>query len=155
MTDDLHNQFRRAIAMLRFTIEEFEEKEWTAGITWFFTPARLALHTALALEAYFFYRPDSGYAPSIDLVADWAQLTNQQLPNQSDVLVYLADLERRIDEVFGSLSEEELGAPTEFNDYWGKTLLGRYAYALRHTMHHQGALTVLATHHGHEGECWR
>ena len=155
MIDDLHNQLTRATAMLRFTIGEFEEDEWTSGISWFYTPARLALHTALALEAYFFYSPDAGYAPSIDLEADWWELSDDQLPSQAKLLVYLLDLERRVGEVFHSLADEDLSAPFDLVDYSGKTLVGHYAYALRHTMHHQGALTVLATHHGHESECWR
>ena len=155
MAEDLLDQFKRAIAMVRFTIEEFEEDEWTSGISWFYTPARVALHTALALEGYFFYKPDGQYVPAIELDARWWELSDDQLPKQAELLEYLADIEQRIESVFGSLADEDLGAPFEVVDYSGKTLVGHYAYALRHTMHHQGALTVLATHHGHEGECWR
>ncbi len=155
MTEDLLDQIKKAIAMLRFTIEEFGEDEWTSGISWFYTPARLALHTALALEGYFFDRADGQFAPAIELEARWWELSDDQLPKQAALLEYLADIERRIEQEFTALADDDLSALFDLVDYSGKVLLGHYAYALRHTMHHQGALTVLATHHGHEGECWR
>ena len=155
MAEDLCDQFMKAIAMVRFTIEEFEDDEWTSGISWFMTPARLALHTALALEGYFFNRAGGHSVPGIRLEGRWWELADDQLPGQATLLDYLAKVEQRIEDVFTSLADEDLGAPFELFDYSGKTLVGHYAYALRHTMHHQGALTALSTQHGHEAECWR
>ena len=99
--EDLLDQFNRAIAMVRFTIEEFEEDEWTSGISWFYTPARLALHTIVALEGYFFNQADGRFETGIRLGAPWWELSDDQLPNQAALLEYLADIERRIEQEFG------------------------------------------------------
>jgi len=155
MVEDLLVQIKRAIGMLRFTIEEFEEDEWLSGISWFYTPARVAMHTALAMEGYFFNQAGGKYSPSIELADAWWKLSDGQLPKQAELLEYLADVERRIDALFVTRTDADLCQPFGLVDYSGQTLLGHYAYALRHTMHHQGALTVLSTHHGHEGECWK
>jgi hypothetical protein len=71
-----------------------------------------------------------------------------------ELLVYLDEITARIEERFKALEDTQLDAPFELYDWSGKTLLGHYVYALRHTMHHQGALTVLSKHHGHESESW-
>jgi uncharacterized damage-inducible protein DinB len=155
MTEDLLDQTRRAIGMLRFTIAEFEEDEWLSGVSWFYTPARVAMHTALALEGYFFNRADGTYSPTLALDDAWWKLRDDQLPSQVELLAYLADVEGRIVELLSAQTDDGLSQPYNLADYSGKTVAGHYAYALRHTMHHQGALTVLATRHGHEGECWR
>ena len=70
------------------------------------------------------------------------------------MLEYLDEVKGAIEEAFASLDDEKLSTPFELYAWSGSTLLGHYVYALRHTMHHQGALTVLATHHGHERESW-
>ena len=155
MIEDLLDQIKKAIGMLRFTIDEFDDDEWLSGVSWFCTPARLATHTALSLEGYFFNRADGTYVPGLELDAPWWKLQDDQLPTRAELLSYLTDIETRIEELFATRNDEDLRQPFDLVDYSGKTLMGHYAYALRHTMHHQGALTVLATRHGHEGECWR
>lgn len=155
MIEDLLVQIKRAIGMLQFTIQEFDEEEWLSGISWFYTPARVATHTALSLEGYFFNRADGSFTPALALEDAWWKLKENQLPKQTALLAYLADIELRIEELFSARVDADLHQPFDLVDYSGKTLMGHYAYALRHTMHHQGALSVLATHHGHEAECWR
>ena len=34
LTRDLLNQYERAIAMVRFSIEEFDDEQWRTGISW-------------------------------------------------------------------------------------------------------------------------
>jgi uncharacterized damage-inducible protein DinB len=109
----------------------------------------------LALEGYFFYQADGSYSPALKLADAWWKLADGQLPTQAELLAYLNDVETRIVELLSTRTDEDLRQPFDLVDYSGRTLAGHYAYALRHTMHHQGALSVLATRHGHEGECWR
>jgi uncharacterized damage-inducible protein DinB len=155
MTDDLLDQFQRAIGMVRFTVEEFEAEQWRAGISWFQTPARVAYHLVEALDGYFWGQADGQEFPyGYRLGGTWWEMEDAQLPTQDALLEYLDEVQGRIEETFASTDDARLSAPFDLYDWSGKTLVGHYAYALRHTMHHQGALSVLATHHGHEGQNW-
>jgi uncharacterized damage-inducible protein DinB len=155
VTDDLLEQFQRTISMVRFTIEEFDDEQWLSGISWFQTPARVGYHLVESLDFYFSGKADGEeftYGYRFD--DPWWEMKDEQLPKREALLEYLDEVKERIEEAFSSLDDGNLSTPFELYDWSGKTLLGHYVYALRHTMHHQGALTVLATHHGHEGESW-
>ena len=155
MTDDLLEQFKRAISMIRFTVEEFTDEQWLSGISWFQTPARVGYHLVEALDAYFCGKGDGqefGYGHRFG--GPWWEMEDAQLPDQDSLLEYLDEVQARIDETFASTDDAELSAPFDLYEWSGKTLVGHYAYALRHTMHHQGALSVLSTYHGHEGQNW-
>lgn len=155
LSEDLLDQFRKAISMVRFTIEEFDDEQWTSGISWFETPARVAHHTIDALDFYFSgKREDEELESRRRFGGPWWTMTDAQLPKKEALLEYLGEVEQRIEDRFQSLQDEHLSAPFELYDWSGKTLLGHFVYALRHTMHHQGASTVLSTHHGHEEESW-
>ena len=155
MTEDLLDQFQKALSMLRFTVEEFSDEQWISGLSWFQTPARVAYHAVESLDFYFSGKRDNRefeYGYRFD--GPWWKLRDEQLPKQAELLEFLDEIKTRIEETFKTLEDTELYAPFELYDWSGKTLLGHYVYALRHTMHHQGALTVLSTHHGHESESW-
>jgi uncharacterized damage-inducible protein DinB len=155
LVDDLLSQFHKTTSMVRFTIGEFDEEEWTAGISWFQTPARVSYHLVEALDAYFFGNGESEeFAYGSRFGGPWWELNEEQLPSREEVLTYVEEIGERIDATFASITDEELSAPFELYDWSGKTLLGHLVYALRHTMHHQGALSALSTYHGHEGENW-
>ena len=155
MTDDLFDQFQRAISMVRFTVEEFEAEEWTSGISWFQMPARVAYHLVEALDAYFWGGAEGEkftYGRRFD--GTWWEMEDAQLLEQEALLGYLDEVQAKIEARFASMDDAELSGPFDLYDWSGKTLAGHYAYALRHTMHHQGALSALATYHGHEGRNW-
>ena len=156
MRNDLLDQFHKAISMVRFTVGEFDAEQWRTGISWFQTPARVAYHLVESLEFYFSGKRDGQeFTYGHRFGGPWWEMHDEQLPDQAGVLAYLDDVEGRIEAAFASLDDADLDAPFELYDWSGSTLVGHYAYALRHTMHHQGALTVLATHHGHENESWQ
>ena len=149
MTDDLLDQFQKAISMVRFTAEEFDDAQWLSGISWFQTPARVGHHLVETLDFYFSGKRDGQeFTYGHRFGGTWWEMEDEQL------LEYLDEVQARIDETFASTDDAELSAPFDLYEWSGKTLAGHYAYALRHTMHHQGALSVLATHHGHEGQNW-
>ena len=155
VTDDLVDQFQKAISMVRFTVEEFDGEQWLSGISWFQTPARVGYHLVESLDFYFSgKRDDQEFAYGYRFDGPWWEMKEEQLPKKGALLEYLDEVKERIEETFTSLDDTKLSAPFELYDWSGKTLLGHYVYALRHTMHHQGALTVLSTHHGHERESW-
>jgi uncharacterized damage-inducible protein DinB len=141
--------------MVRFTVEEFDPGQWLSGISWFQTPARVGYHLVEALDAYF-WRHAGGqeftYGRRFD--GTWWEMEDAQLPSQEALLEYLDEVQGRIEGTFMALEDADLSTLFDLYDWSGKTLAGHYAYALRHTMHHQGALSALATYHGHEGQNW-
>jgi hypothetical protein len=156
LTRDLLNQYERAIAMVRFTVEEFDDEQWLVGISWFQTPARLGYHIVETLDFYFSgKRNGKEFQYGHRFGGPWWELEDEKLPGKDAVLEYLSEMEAKIKETFESLDDEDLVAPFTLYDWSGKTVMGHHVYALRHTMHHQGALTVLATHHGLENESWQ
>lgn len=141
--------------MVRFTVNEFEPEQWRSGISWFQTPARVAYHLVEALDAYFWENADGEeFISGGRFGGTWWEMEDAQLPEQDALLEYLCEIQERIEATFASTDDEELSGPFGLYDWTGKTLTGHYAYALRHTMHHQGALSALATYHGHEGQNW-
>jgi uncharacterized damage-inducible protein DinB len=155
VTEDLLDQFQKAISMVRFTVEEFDDEQWLSGISWFQTPARVGYHLVESLDFYFSgKRDDQQFTYGHRFDGPWWEMKEEQLPRKEKLLEYLDEVLERIEETFTLLDDNKLSTHFELYDWSGRTLLGHYAYALRHTMHHQGALTVLATHHGHERESW-
>jgi uncharacterized damage-inducible protein DinB len=155
MTDDLLGQFQRAISMVRSIIEKFEDEQWLSGISWFQTPARVGYHLVESLDFYFSGKRDGEeftYGYRFD--GPWWKMKAEELPKREALLEYLDEVQKRIEEAFRSLDDRNLSAPFELYDWSSNPQLGHYVYALRHTMHHQGALTVLAAHHGHDKDTW-
>lgn len=141
--------------MVRFTVEEFEPEQWRSGISWFQTPARVGYHLVEALDGYFWDEDAQGeFTCGYCLGGPWWEMEDAQLPAQEALLEYLDAVQARVEETFSTKDDTDLSVPFERYDWSGKTLAGHYAYALRHTMHHQGALSALATYHGHEGQNW-
>jgi hypothetical protein len=154
LTEDLLDQFERAIAMLRATIAKFNAKQWTSGISWFQAPAKVAYHVVECLDAYFCEDPDVEYTWGHRFGAPFWELADDAQPSQEALLEYLKDLETRIERELSSLADEDLTAPHDAERRHAETRLGHYIYALRHTMHHHGALTLLSVYHGNEGGSW-
>lgn len=157
LTHDLHDQFKKATAMLRFTIELFTPDEFLTGIEYFDTPARLAWHTIEALDFYFSGKRDSkefSFGHRFGDMPAW-KLENDEMPSQADLLQYLDEIEKVIDSAFDSLNDDNLNTPFELYKWSGRTTLGHYIYAIRHTTEHHGQLCVIATHFGHSEESWR
>jgi hypothetical protein len=154
LTDDLLDQYKRAISMLRTTIGKFDEEQWASGISWFQSPAKVAYHVIECLDAYFREDPDGPYTWGYRFGAPFWELSDEEQPSQEDLLDYLQDLEVRIEHEFASLADEDLAQPHDAEKRHAETRLGHYTYALRHTMHHHGALTLLSVYHGNEGGSW-
>jgi len=154
LTQDLLDQYARSISMLRATIGRFGADQWTSGITWFQSPAKVAYHVIECLDAYFREDPDAEYTWGHRFGAPFWELADDAQPSQKDLLEYLHELEARIAGELSSLTDEDLAAPHDAEKRHAETRLGHYVYALRHTMHHHGALTLLSIYHGNEGGSW-
>jgi hypothetical protein len=154
LTEDLLDQFQRAIAMLGATIHKFAPQQWTQGLSTFQAPAKVAYHTVECLDAYFREDPDAEYRWGHRFGAPFWKLADEEQPSQKVLVEYLEDLETRIVRELSSLTDDQLTAPHDAERRHAETRLGHYIYALRHTMHHHGALTLLSVHHGNRGGSW-
>jgi uncharacterized damage-inducible protein DinB len=154
LTEDLRDQFLRAISMLRDTIGKFNADQWTSGISWFQAPAKIAYHVIECLDAYFREDPDAEYTWGHRFGAPFWELADDAQPGQEALLKYLEELKMRIERELASLNDQDLAEPHNTEKRHAETRLGHYVYALRHTMHHHGALTLLSVYHGNEGGSW-
>ena len=154
LTADLLDQYKRAISMMRKTIPRFSEDQWTSGISWFQVPAKVAYHIIECLDAYFRENPDGPYTWGHRFGAPFWELSDEEQPSQEALLDYLDDVELRIVSELSSLTDVDLAEPHDVEKRHAETRLGHYVYALRHTMHHHGALTLLSVYHNHEGGSW-
>lgn len=156
LTLDLLEQWHRTFAMLRSTIEAFDDDQWRAGLTRFHTPARVAYHLLESLDIYFvFARDGQELVRGYRFGGKWSDLSDEELPSQAAVLEYLDEVRSRMEAEFAALDDEQLAAPFAAYTWSASTRLGHYVYAQRHTMHHQGGLAVLAAYHGHGEDNWR
>jgi len=151
--DDLIDQYQRAFRMLYSEIERFDDEQWRAGISSFQVPVKQAMHIVDCLDYYFSGKTGDQYTWGHRFGGGWWELKDDQLPDKAALLAYAREIEERAIGELTCLDDEDLSNPFEI-DGSGKTMLGHYVYALRHTMHHHGQLTVLAVHHGNEGGSW-
>lgn len=151
--NDLVDQYQRALKMLYAEIERFDDEQWVTGISFFQVPVKQAMHIVDCLDYYFCGKTGDQYQWGYRFGGGWWELSDDQLPDQATLLEYTREIEERIISELTSLNDEDLSNPFEI-DGSGKTLLGHYVYALRHTMHHHGQLTVLLVHHDREGGSW-
>jgi hypothetical protein len=140
--------------MLRSTIAKFDAQQWPRGLSAFQSPAKVAYHTVECLDAYFRDDPDADYARGHRFGAPFWELADEEQPSQEALIEYLDELKTRIECELSSLTDAQLGEPHDAEKRHAETRLGHYVYALRHTMHHHGALTLLSVHHGNQGGSW-
>jgi hypothetical protein len=154
LTEDLLDQCQRAIAMLDATIRKFDRRQWTQGISAFQAPAKVAYHAVECLDAYFREDPNADYRWGHRFGEPFWKLADEEQPSQEALIEYLGDLGARIERELSSLTDDQLTAPHDEERRHAETRLGHYIYALRHTMHHHGALTLLSVHLGNQGGSW-
>ena len=140
--------------MVRSTINKFTPEQWVSGISWFQVPARVAYHTVECLDAYFWVDSGGEFKWGYRFGTPGWELSDREQPTQEELLAYLADIEAKIVQHFAPIEDADLVTPHNEQRKHAKTRLGHHVYALRHTMHHHGALTLLSIHHGNEGGSW-
>ena len=70
---------------------------------------------------------------------------DDQLPAPQDLVQYLVEIEERVQRTFlKKLRDADLKEPFDKEKEHGETRLGHFVYALRRTMHHHGALSLLS-----------
>jgi hypothetical protein len=144
------SNLRSAIAMLSETIGQFNEPAWTQpGVDSFQVPVTIAMHTVECLDYYF--RSDTT-TPWI--WGGWWQHPDDVKPSSHEVLIYLSDVAKRLEAHMDALTDADLALPYAAGHQHGHTRLEYQLYALRHTMQHHGALSLLALQAGYPVGHW-
>lgn len=149
----LHN-FENAITLVEETILQFDEEQWVKGQSFFQVPCKIAYHIADTLDYYFRQDRQGAYPWGHRFGGGWWQLKDAEQPTAEDMLLYLAEIRQRIQEHLGALADDDLARPFDPAHEHGETSLGHYVYALRHTMHHHGALSLLSLRYGNPEGRW-
>jgi hypothetical protein len=147
---DLKLNFLKACGQLRILIERFDGEHWNAGVSRFETPANVAFHAIDCLDFYFTPSGTAEYKWGWRFGGGWWELPDEKKPGPGQLVNYLAEIEGKIAVFFDRIEDADLARPHA----WGCSNLRFYLYALRHTMHHQGGLNVLAVHAGIDMDGW-
>jgi uncharacterized damage-inducible protein DinB len=154
LCEGLLDNYRKAIGLVAETIGQFDPEQWRQGISFFQVPCKIAFHTVDCLDYYFREAPEMEYRWGHQFGGGWWELTDDAQPDQQALLGYLREVEARIEEHLTSLTDGDLVTPYDAEGQLGETRLGHYVYALRHTMHHHGALSLLSLYQGNEEGSW-
>ena len=86
----------------------------------------------------------------------WWELPEADLPSPKDLLIYLKELEERIQWTFFlELTDADLSEPFDKAKQHSETRLGYFVYALRHTLHHHGTLSLLSLQFANPEGIWQ
>ena len=151
--DALANQFQRTWKMLRGVVRRVPEDRWRADEDPKLTPARWALHTVETVDSYMGTSMDD--FPWGQRFCDWEGGEAQELPTRDELIAYMDDVAAHLDPMLRGLDHDALSEASPFH-WTGASVLGHWAYVLRHTMHHTGELNMLLRVWGREQEGeWR
>ena len=146
---DIAGQFELAIGLIEKTIPAFSKEQWMQGISHFEVPVKVAYHLIESLDFYF--REDKEKERVSRFGGEWDELPDEKQPSQQQLLEYLKEVEERIATYLDRISDKDL--TSQYNKK--RSLIGHLVYAVRHTMHHQGALTALAVYHKCDPDIWQ
>ena len=150
LCESVWSQWESALNMMVTSVKEFTSDQWSKGFSGFETPAKVTYHNTDVVD--FFFRMDrvAEYKWGHRFGKPWWELLDNEQPTADQQVAYLLDLKMTIKHHFEALKDDELTEPFEERP----TRLEYYLYALRHTMHHQGALNALSVYHGNDTDNW-
>lgn len=137
----LVDQYGHSWKMLRAGIDHCPDEQWRIVVDDpFFVPARVAFHIIQTVEFYTSERADDFDWQAFGF--DWEESPAEGLPDKSSMIEYLDAVEKKLASYLQSMDDKTLqGSDAEFAPYF-KTPLARMMYALRHSHHHIGQLSL-------------
>lgn len=150
----LAENFQEAAKLVAETAGQFKPEQWTQGIDSFQVPWKIVYHILDCLDYYFRDPRGEPYRWGHRFQGGWWELPADRSPSQAALLRYLGEIEARIAQHFAALDDEDLASPYDAEREHGDSRLGHYVYALRHTMHHHGALSLLSLTFGNRPGTW-
>lgn len=141
LIDILRKQYAHSWRMLADGIESCSDAQWQATIDDpFFVPARVAFHVVQTID--FFTSPA---AKGFDWQAhgfNWEEAPVEDLPDRAKVSGYLDAIREKLDTLLSSMDETVLmDSDSKFASYFSCPF-ERFNYALRHSHHHIGQLSL-------------
>ena len=157
----LADQFARTWAELREAIELTPDDEWRNPDPCgqhYLTPVRQALHAVNAAHAYLHRSKEEAFGPEAlrrrRFPVDPEQSPVEQLPAKSELLAYLDDTARAVDDRLRQATDAELEAPSVF-PWAGGTVCEQWVYMLRHNQHHYAVLNTMLRTRGLPTGQWK
>lgn len=154
LCNSLLNNYRTAITQVVEVTQQFDREEWLKGINFFQVPVKIAQHIVETLDYYFRENTEKEFKWGHRFGGGWWELSDEAQPSQETILEHLKEIAERIERHFAQLDDSDLVTPYDTEKQLGETRLGHYIYALRHTMHHHGAFSLLALYYGHPDGTW-
>jgi hypothetical protein len=154
LSTSVADNFQEAVKLVAETIRQFKPAQWTKGIDAFQVPWKIAYHLIECLDYYFREPSTEPFEWGHRFQGGWWELSADKLPSPDDLLEYLEEVEHRISHHFLALDDSQLTLPYDPEQEHGQTRLAHYIYALRHTMHHHGALSLLSLSQGNPPGTW-
>jgi uncharacterized damage-inducible protein DinB len=140
ITEDLKRQFDSSWRMLREGIAACPETEWrTENGDVFFVPARLAFHVIQTVD---FYASACGQFDWQRFGFNWENARDSALPEKTTVLDYLDEVDIKSAQFIDKLGVDGLTATDEAFGPHHACPMERLIYALRHSHHHIGQLSL-------------
>ena len=141
LAEHLSGQYGHSWKMLKDGIKKCTDLQWkSVADDSFFVPARLAFHVIQTVDFY-----TSPNANDFDWAAhgfDWEACSPELLPDRSSVSKYLSKIEEKVEDWLMEMNDESLiGSDTAFSPYF-KCPLERILYAVRHSHHHIGQMSL-------------
>ena len=149
----LASQIDATVEMLQDTIGKFNHRSWKIGFGTMQHPWKLAYHIVECLDHYFSPGIDSK-RPRRFSKSVW-EMTDQEVPSIEDVQNYLHEVKAKIEQRVQIDDQRDLSEQYDSTREQGFNVLEQYVYAIRHTMHHHGALASLALRAGVEKIMWK
>jgi uncharacterized damage-inducible protein DinB len=134
--------------MLEATIARMDDAAWRTVDPPGLAPIRWAHH---AIETTEFYRQAS---PDDFLWGARSSLTANQMPSRLEMIAYLDEARNAYRDWLSGMTDEDLLAHNAF-PWTGESVLERILYTLRHTMTHQGELSMILRMNGATETEWR
>ena len=154
LCNSLDENFQAATKLVAETIGQFSPNQWTRGIDTFQVPCKIAYHIVECLDYYFREEPDKTFQWGYRFQGGWWELADENQPTPQALLEYLSEVECHVRHHFSGLQDDDLAIPFDKEKEHGETRLGHYVYALRHTMHHHGALSFISLSFGNKHGTW-
>lgn len=149
----MKSQIDATLDMLEDTIGKFDEDSWKAGFVAEWQPWQLALHAIECLDGYFSLSSECSRVSRFGTSS--REMTEQDAPSVEAVQLYLADIRAKVERRVQIDSQRDLSEKYDPACGNGFCVLEQFVYALRHTMHHQGELAMLALKAGVHETMWK
>ena len=148
----ISNQYQRSLLMFREVVSAFPVDEWKVVDNYYPRPAAIGYHTLETIDFYTSGKSSDKFPWGHRFSIEWETKDYERLPSQQQLLIYLDEMEARLEEWFNQVN---MSAGEETYKWTGDTKLEHTIYVLRHTHQHTAELSLELHHRGYQTPDWR